>query len=163
MRWAITILVAIAAAAMALPFALNGGWLWAAVAAAVGIFWIAVPAHSYGWTPSLSLVALTLLGAAAVLRFSAIYWVLPGLLAALAAWDLCALTQRLATTEDVRDQTSFLRAHLIQLSAVLISAWILGLLALQVSIPVGFLWALALILLLVLSLGFVVRAARQTE
>ena len=110
MRWAITILVAITAVTTALPFALDGAWRWAAVAVAVGIFWIAVPAHSYGWTPSLSLVALTLLGAAAVLRFSAIYWVLPGLLAALAAWDLSALAQRLTTTEDVRERAADLVA-----------------------------------------------------
>lgn len=163
MRWSIRVLVAAAAVAIAIPFALDGAWPWAVAAVVLGIFWMIVPAHSYDWTASLGLIGFTLLAGAVILRYSMTFWALAGVLAALAAWDLSSLMQRLALTEDIRDGASFLRAHLLQLSAVLIGAWILALLAMQVTIPVGFLWSLALILLLALSLGFVVRAARQTE
>ena len=163
MRWTISILAGLSAVAVAVPYAAGGAWPWVAAAALLGIGWMVVPPHSYRWTASLGLITLTLLAAVAVLRYDAIEYALPGVLSALAAWDLCALTQRLTATDMVRDRVVYMRAHLLQLISVLMAAWILGLLALQITVPIGFLWALGLVLLLVVGLSVVMRTARRTE
>lgn len=163
MRWLIVTAVCLATLCIALPFLLSGAWTWVAVAVALAAIWIGVPPHGYDWTSSIGLFGFTLLAAAATVQYDALLWTLPGIVATMAAWDLSHLTQRLAIDAPVRDRSLFMRAHLWQLGLTLAAAWLLAMLATQIQIQLTFLWALAIVMLLVLSLGQVVRMARRTE
>jgi len=163
MRWLVITAVGLATLCIALPFMLSGAWMWVAVAVAIAATWIGVPPHGYDWTAPIGLFGFTLLAAVGTVRFDALFWMLPAIVATLAAWDLSYLTQRLAIDGSIRDRADFLRAHLWQLGLTLAAGWLLAMLATQIQIQLTLLWALAIIMLLILSLAQVVKMARRTE
>ncbi len=163
MRWLVTTAVLLATLCIAVPFAQNSDWLSIAIALGLATLWIGVPSHGYDWTSSVGLVGFTLLAAVATVRYAAILWMLPGIIAALAAWDLSHLTQQLAFDGEVRGRSQFLRAHFWTLGLTLAASWLLAMIATRIQIQLTFLWAFAIITLLVLSLGQIVRMARRTE
>lgn len=163
MRWMVSTAVGLATLCITLPFLLNADWLSVVVALILAGLWIGVPPHGYDWTSALGLVGFTLLAAAGTVRYDALLWMLPGIIAAVAAWDLSQLTQRLTIDGEVRQQSDFLRTHFWQLGLTLAASWLLALLATRIQIQLTFLWALVIVSILVLSLRQVVKMARGTE
>ncbi len=163
MRWLVTTAVLLATLCIAPPYAQNSDWLSIAVAIGLAALWIGVPPHGYDWTAPVGLIGFTLLAAVATVRYAAILWMLPGIIAVLAAWDLSHLNQKLTFDGKVRSRSQFLRAHFWTLGLTLAASWLLAMIATQIQIQLTFLWALAIITFLVLSLGQIVRMARRTE
>ena len=163
MRWRIASAVLLATLCIGLPVAQNADWLSMAIATGLAALWIGVPSHGYDWTASIGLAGLTLLAAVATVRYAAILWVLPGTIAALAAWDLSHLAQRLTLEGEVRSRAQFLRAHFWTLGLTLAAAWLLAMVATRIQIQLTFFGAFAIITFLVLSLGQIVRMARRTD
>jgi hypothetical protein len=145
------------AAIFAVVYALSGRWGWAGVIVAIGLAWLSESWHSQRWIWTLGLIFFAAAAALGVLwRFSP-FWMLTGLVVILAAWDLSRWEKLLADTPDVRNAAALTHAHLRRLGGVIGLGWGLAMLALNVEIHFGFIWSLALALLIVVGLSRVIR------
>jgi len=135
------------------------GWTLAIVL--LGLAWLSTPWHGLRWVPTLAWVSCAALAALGVLLERPPLWLLGSVVAALLAWDLGHFGDYMDDVAEVRNRAELERAHLARLGAVAGLGWMLGALSLGVRLYLDFTGALALALLLVLSLGLALRRMGQ--
>ena len=151
----------LAASTLGLGYALNGLWGGALLALAVGILWLIGQRYGGGWVAFMSLALFVGMAAAGLeLRWGA-GWTLLGIVAALSAWDLDHLAQRLRHAEQVREERRLERQHLWRLLSVDGLGLLFAAIALGIRIELGFGLALILGLLAVVGLSQALRFLRR--
>jgi hypothetical protein len=156
--------IGLATVALALGYGLGGLWAGALLVAALGLLWLLGQRAGWGWVASAMLVLFV--GAAAVGIWLGVGagWTLPGVVAALSAWDLDHFARRLGGAGRVEGARELERRHLRQLLIVDGAGLLLGAVALGIKLKYGLGVALLLWLLAVLSLsraiGFLSREGR---
>ena len=142
---------------MAATFALAALWGWVVAIVIVGLFWLAEPRHGLRWVATLSLLFFTAAAVVGVLLKLSTFWLLSSLVMLLAAWDLSHFFRYLDDVADVRNEAELTRDHLKRLGIVAGLGWFLGATALAVRLTFDFGWALALGLVVVVSLSRAIR------
>jgi hypothetical protein len=152
-----------AAAALATGYGLNGLWSGAAVALAVGGFWLVGQRHQWRWVASMALVLFV--GVAAVGQGGGAGggWMLVGVVVALVVWDLDRFAWRMRAAGRVEGADALERRHLRRLLLVAGAGLFLGAVALSVKIELSFVVAFLLVFLAVLGLSQVVGFLQREE
>ncbi len=138
--------ISVAGFALVFGFALRGGpgWAGASACGVIGALWVL--GYRQGWKPVCS-VGLGLYVAAAALGtwFGAgPGWMLAGVLAALAAWDLGLFAQRLRSVDRILGQEDMQRRHLLRLLLAEGAGLLLAVAALLLRLQLRFLWLIVL-------------------
>ncbi len=157
MRKILALSVILATLGLATVFALTARWSWAVLIAAIGLFWLTLPWHGFGWAATVGFLSFTAAAALGVLLSLSPFWLLSSLIAALVAWDLGHFSDQLYNGANIRNEAAMARRHFQRLGLVAVLGWVLGLVALRVEFSFDFVWALALGLLVILSLSRVTR------
>ncbi len=126
-----------AAGLLALPAAAKGQWDLALVVLAVGAGWGGAHWLAWRWLSPLAFVILIGCAAAGLWRDVPAAWLVAGVGAALAAWDLDGLASGLARYEPRPDQTQLVKNHLGRLLGVMGPGVILGEAALMLRLTLG--------------------------
>ena len=153
-------LVSVLTTTMVLLLAYSLELFWFGALSAVGLGFVGWYGLNKKWSWSSDLLltgAVILVTIGALLRLK-LYLLLPGLLSALAAWDLGRFLQRLGD-EPVTEKLE--RRHLNLLVLALISGGILGSVVLIFEVQLSFWMALALGVVLIISLGQIYRLSRS--
>jgi hypothetical protein len=148
MRRVLAVAIGLAMLGLGAAFALGLYWGLVVAIVIVGLLWLAER-----WPPTLGLLFFTAMAVAGVVLGLSALWLLFGLVAALVAWDLSAFARYLDDVADVRNGAELIKSHLKRLGTVAAPGLLLGAVALDVRFDFDFLWALALGLLVVVSLG----------
>jgi hypothetical protein len=145
--------IVVAAGALAAGYSLDGLWVAAPAIVCLGILWLAGHWRGWKWTAPLGLAGCTLLAAGGLWFNLGKGWMLVGLVAALAAWDLDYFLQRLRSVAQVKGAPDLERHHLFRLLVVVSLGLLLPVLALQVQVrlSLGVLMLLGLVAVLGLS------------
>jgi hypothetical protein len=155
--------IGLATGALALGYGLGGLWTWMPLIVALAFLWPVGQWRGWGWSSSLGLVFSATLAAVGLLLGLAAGWMLLGLVAALAAWDMDGFRQRLRSVErvDAPAQRDLERRHIQRLLAVaglglLLAAVVLGI---RLELKFGAVLLLGLLAILGLSqaIGFLNR------
>lgn len=148
MRRVLAVTIGLAMLGLVTAFAMELRWGWVAAIMIVGLLWLAER-----WPPTLGLLFFTATAVAGVVLGLSALWLLFGLIAALAAWDLSAFARYLDDVTDVRNGAELIKSHLERLGTVAGPGWLLGAVALGVRFDFDFIWALALGLIVIVSLS----------
>lgn len=128
---------------------------------ALGLLWLIGQWRGWRWSASPGLIGLTGLAAWGVWAQLPAPWLLFGLVAALAAWDLAQFSQRLQQAHQVIGEAALIRVHLQRLLIMAGLSLLLGEIALAVRLDFNLGWALLLGLLLILGLSRVTNLIRR--
>jgi hypothetical protein len=145
--------ILLSAASLAAGY-LQGGAVWfTLLAGAVAATWLLAQWRGWRWADALGLAGNAILAALGVTRGLSIGWMLGGLTAALAAWDLAAFTHWLRAVELPAQTWRLMLHHLGRLLIVLAVGLLLAALALQAQLwlPLPVLLLLGLVLVLGIS------------
>ena len=152
--------VALAMSAPAIGALLQGAWPAGLGLSAIAALWL--NARRWRWLNGLSF-ALYIAGSAIMVGLGVgMGWLLVGVTAALAAWDLEAFGARLASVERVENEHALMRTHLQRLGLVCAGGLLLGAGASLIRLQLRFGGALLLALLAVLGLGYVLRSIGES-
>ena len=143
--------IGLSAGAFALGSALGGLWFVAVPILILGAAWLAGWGRGWPWISSLGLALSTVGAAAGLLLGLGAGWMLAGLVAALAAWDLHHFSHTLEGVPRVDGEGSLERRHLLRLLVAVGLGALLAVVALGVRVTLGF--GLVLLLGLVAILG----------
>lgn len=161
MRWLASGSMALATLALVLGCAANGFWLGALVAVLLGALWLAGWPRGWDWANPLALVGNVTTAALGVWLGGAPWALLLGVVATLAAWDLCHFAAQLRHTPQVIGEVALVTAHLRRLGVATGAGLLLGGLALTLRLGLSFGPALALLLLAGLGLRALGRAIQH--
>lgn len=145
--------ILLSAASLAAGY-LQGGAVWfAPLAAAVAAAWLLAQRRAWRWADVLGFAGDAVLATLGVARGLSTGWMLGGLTAALAAWDLAAFTHWLRAVELPAQAWRLMLHHLGRLLIVLTVGLLLAALALQAQLwlPLPVLLLLGLVLVLGIS------------
>jgi hypothetical protein len=159
--WLLPAGTVLAATVLAMGFGLNELWGGAVMVGVVGALWVVGQWRRWGWVASVALVLL--IGAAAVGLGLGVGggWMLAGVVATLAAWDLDRFAWQMRAAGRVEGADAFERRHLQRLLIVGGAGLILGAVALSLRMRLGFAVAFILALLVLLGLSRVVGFLRR--
>lgn len=146
---------------LALNDAFNKDWFLALTVVCVGALWLVGQWRGWTWTANTGLAGLVATAALATLYGAPAIWTLPGLLAALVAWDLDRFTQRMPLEAHTNEKDALWRAHTRRLFIVLVIGALPAVFALLLRVDLGFGWTLLLALLAIVGLTRAVAAMRQ--
>jgi hypothetical protein len=147
--------IMVAAIALVFGFALGTVWTGASAVAVVGTLWVLGYRRGLGWASTAGLALYVVAAAVGIWLDMGAGWMLAGLLAALAAWDLAFFAQRLRAVERVVGWEEMQRRHLLRLLVVEGAGLLLATAALLLRLQLGFVW---LILLGILALVGLTRS-----
>lgn len=144
---------------LSIGYLARGLWAGAAAVVLVGLLWLIGQARRWSWIASPGLVGFA--GGAAIGALLGVppLWLLIGVVAALAAWDLDNFERHLREADRVVGEAILIRAHIQQLLLALALPTLLGAAALAARIQLGFWWVLLLAALAVAGLRWIVIAA----
>lgn len=149
--------IGLATLPLAASYAWHAEWAWVAFIVLVGLLWLTEVKHGQRWLPTFGLLSFATLAAIGIIWTFSAFWLLTSLVAALCAWDLSHFSHRLNDIADIRHQAQYIRAHLQRLGMIAALGWLLGLIALNLRLTVGFISALALAFLVMISLSGIIR------
>ena len=142
-------------------YAVDGRWGMVLACLLAGALWLFPSQYGAGQRPTISLLFLAGAGGAGVYLEYAPVWLLTHFVILLIAWDLDHFTRVLQqfSRDHAREKepSALFHAHLRRLGMVAGLGWCLGMAALYVRVPTRFAGALALGLLVFLSLQGIVR------
>jgi hypothetical protein len=153
--------IGLAGLALALGYALHPVWAGAALALAIGLLWLEGQRRGWDWTAELGLAGYIGLAAFGIWQKLPGGWMLVGVVAALAGWDLDHFTRQLRRAGRVVAEEQLTWSHLRLLLAVAGIGLLLGGLAIGFRIELGFGWALAAFALAILSLKALIGSGRH--
>jgi hypothetical protein len=151
-----------AALALALGYAGQALWAGASLCVAIGLVWLAQSRGAH-WATDACLAGWVGLAAFGAWQGLLAGWMLLGLVAALAAWDLDHFAERLRAAGHVAQRTELTRAHLRRLAIVVGMGLLLGSIALGVRYELTFGWALLVAALAIYSLSRLIGAGRGVD
>ena len=128
---------------------------------AVGLAWLIGQRRGWGWVASAALAASVGAAANGLQLWGGDIWAPVGLIAALSAWDLDHLTQRLMNASQVGERHDLERRHLWRLLVVDGLGLLLTEVALHIRVRLDFGLALLLGLLSIVGLSQAIRFLRR--
>jgi len=161
--------IVLATGALAWAYASGHQWSGALILIGLGLLWLLGYFFlRWYWAGTLAVLCFFSLVVAGSLAGLSMGWLLAGVLAALAAWDLDHFAQRvreaIEESDEVRDtgrEAVVIRHHLLRLGVVIAVGGLLAILALQVRVRFGFAVAVFLTFASVLGLSQAVRMLRR--
>lgn len=162
MKRAARIAIGFATLMLALGFLLGGAWMDAGAALALGGLWLVGLRRDWYGMEAFGLVGFAGLAAAGMVRGFSLF-PLTSVVAALAAWDLQRFARGLEDAGAVIGANALTRSHLWQLGILGGLGWMLGAVALDIRVSLGFGWALLLAALAIAGLGRAVHWLSQAR
>ncbi len=158
-------LISATLATFALALGYGGQSLWAGVGIVLvlGLLWLAGDWRGWDWVAEPCLVGWVVLAAFGVWLGVVAGWMLLGVVAALAAWDLSHFAARLRRAGAITPPPGLTRDHLRRLALVAAAGLLLGGIALGIRVELTFGWALLAAALAVIGLSSLLRAGGQQE
>jgi len=144
--------------ALALGYAGQALWAGVGVAVAIGLLWLAGDRRGWDWAAEPCLAGWVGLAAFGAWRGVNSSWMLPGVVAALAAWDLGHFIARLRGAGAITQAAELTRAHLRRLAVVAAAGLLLGGIALGIRVELTFGWAILAAALAIIGLSRLLRA-----
>ena len=161
MRGLIAGSIGLAVVILTAHFALGGLWGWVLAIALMGLCWLAEPWHGARWVSTVALFFFAAVSALASVWVLPAFWSLSSLVFVLVAWDLDHFAHYLGDVADVRNESELLRRHLRRLGLVAGLGWFSAVVTLRVRVTFDFVGALALGLLVIISLSGAIRQIRR--
>jgi hypothetical protein len=158
MRTLTLLCAGLAALVLALGYAGHALWAGVGVAAAIGLLWLAGAWRGWDWVAEPCLAGWVGLAAFGVWQGLPAGWVLIGVIAALAAWDLSHFAAHLRSAGAIAPPTELMRAHLRRLAVVVAVGMLLGGIALGIRVELTFGWALLAAALAIIGLSRLIGA-----
>jgi hypothetical protein len=134
---ALAVSLGVAAGLVTLTALGQGQWVLALAAVALGAGWGAAHRLGWRWAPPLAFTGLVLLAVNGLWHNLAAEWLVAGVAAALAAWDLDGFAARLALFEPRPEHARLIRSHLGRLALVTGVGLALGEVALRLRLTLG--------------------------
>jgi hypothetical protein len=153
----------LATLALALSYAGQALWAGAGLCIAIGLLWLGGQWRGADWVAEPCLAGCAGLAAFGAWQERPAGWMLLGVVAALAAWDLGHFAGRLRRAGHVAQRPELIRAHLRQLTIVVAIGALLGAFALGLRIELTFGWALVVAGLAIYSLSRLIGAGRGAD
>jgi hypothetical protein len=163
MRLLTLLCVGLATLALALGYASQTLWEGAGLAVAIGLLWLAGDWRSWDWTADVCLAAWVGLAAFGSWQGLPAGWMLIGVVAALAAWDLAHFAMRLSGAGALPPPAELTRAHLRQLAIVAAAGLLIGGIALGMRVELTFGWAILAASLAIIGLSRLIGAGRGAD
>jgi hypothetical protein len=163
MRLLTLLCAGLATLALALGYADQSLWDGVGVAVALGLLWLAGDWRSWDGTADACLAGWVGLAAFGAWQELPAGWMLIGVVAALAAWDLGHFGVRLRAAGAIPPPAELTRAHLRQLAIVAASGLLLGGIALGLRFELTFGWALLAAALAIIGLSRLIGAGGREE
>ena len=151
----------VAAAALGLGYWLVGAWLGTFVAVAAGLFQLFGKWRDWRWAGSVAFILFAGTAAMGVRLGAEASWMLLGVVAAIATWDLDHFYLRLEFAPSDEVARNLERHHLLRLLIVVVLGLALGAAALNIRASFGFGTAVVLGLLAILGLSRAVSFSRR--
>lgn len=153
--------IVLAALSLAAGYTFAGFWPSVIFSIVVGLLWLI--ALWRGWHPVISLsviifVVITVLG---TWREVSAGWLLFGLVATLAGWDLGDFGRRFGQTEHIQGYAALQRTHLQRLAIVAGSGLLLGSIALNFELRLNMWWGIFLGALIIIGLSQAIGRLRR--
>ena len=158
MRPLILLCVGLATFALALGFATQALWAWAGLVIAIALLWLAGDWRGWDWVAEPCLAGWVGLAAFGAWWGVISGWMLLGIVAALAAWDLSHFAARLRHAGAITPLAELTRAHLRRLAIVAGAGLLLGGIALGIRVELTFGWAILAAALAIIGLSRLLRA-----
>lgn len=157
--WLPYLAVILALVTISAGYALNRAGLISFLAGGAGLLWLFGLSRAAARVNTLAFSVVVMLAALGVGQGAGLGWMLTGLLAALAAWDLAGFGRRLEQAGYVEQLERLQQAHLKRLGLVIGLSLAAALLARFVQLPLNLGGAILLGLLIIVGLGRLVREA----
>jgi hypothetical protein len=148
---------------LAIGFATSSPPILTLVVIPAGFPWILFHRHAKEWELEAGLLLTVLVAAFGLLVGIEAGYTFFGTLTALAAWDLLHFEKRLQSVEKVLEQKTMIISHYRRLAIVLVAGLILGGLALNVQLHLGFWVSLILAGLALLGLNQALQFQRSNH
>ena len=161
LRWFVLGMVGVAAASLAVGLGLDQFWNAAGIVLMMGALWGVGVWRGIGWPANLGLFFFASVAAYGALKRIPMLWLLPGITAALLAWDLGHFRQYLNHAREIRHESALKRGHYLRLGLSIGLGLALSRLALRVETALTPFWAILLGLLGIFSLSRVIRFMRR--
>ena len=156
MKYLIIISICLATLQPAIGYASGSAWIGAAGLVGLGLLWLAGQRRGQFPTATVGLIAVAAAAAFGVWQGLPAGWMLFGIVAGLAAWDLDHFARRLEQAEQVAGEVHLKRDHLRQLLIVAGLGLLLGGVALGLQVELNLGWAIGLGLLVIIGLSWVI-------
>lgn len=155
--------VLLATLSLGLTFGRNGEWAGALAGSGLGLVWITGLWRRWYWLADAGLAGFAGAAAWAIwLDLPAAPWLLPGMVAALVAWDLGRFARRLELPgRQIVHRAGLIRSHLQRLGLAAGLGLLLGETALGLTLELSLGWALLLGLLAISGLAGLIRLVRR--
>jgi hypothetical protein len=163
MRLLTLLCAGMATLALALGYASQALWAGIGVDVAIGLLWLAGDWRGWDWTADPCLTGWVGLAAFGAWQGLPAGWMLLGVVAALAAWDLGHFAMRLRSAGAITQPAELTRAHLHQLAIVVAAGLLLGGIALGIRVELTFGWAILIAALAVIGLNRLIGAGGREE
>jgi hypothetical protein len=152
----------VAVVATLLAYVLELLWLGAMTAVGLGLLnWFSQYKQKWFWSTHLFLIGIGVLVIFGVLLGLRLYFLLPAILGALAAWDLARFQQRINETQRSAPPKTIEKRHIGLLLLALGIGGILSSMVLVTQVQISFGITLTLGVILVISLGQIYRILRN--
>jgi hypothetical protein len=163
MRLLTLLCAGMATLALALGYAGQALWAGVGVDVAIGLLWLVGDWRSLDWRADPCLAGWVGMAAFGAWQGLPAGWMLIGLVAALAAWDLGHFAMRLRGVGAITEFAELTRAHLRQLAFVVGAGLLLGGIALGIRVELTFGWAILTAALAIIGLRSLIRAGRGVD
>ena len=153
----------LATLALLAGYALQALWPGAGLILLIGLLWLAGDRRGWDWVAEPCLAGWVLLAAFGAWWGTISGWMLIGVVAALAAWDLRHFDMRLRAAGAIAPPDGLARAHLRRLALVAGAGLLFGAIALGIRFELTFGWALLVGALAIIGLSRLLRAGGSEE
>jgi hypothetical protein len=148
---------------LALSYAGQALWAGAAICAAIGLLWLAGRWRGWDWVTDPCLAGWVGMAAFGAWQGLPAAWMLAGVAAALAAWDLDRFDQRLRAAGAIPRRAELARAHLRRLAPTIGAGLLLGGIALGARLELTFAWAVLIGALAIVGISGLIRSGRGED
>jgi hypothetical protein len=153
----------LATCALAAGYVIEALWAGAGIAVVIGLLWLAGDARNWDWVAEPCLAGWVGLAAFGAWWGTISGWMLLGLIAALAAWDLRHFATRLRDAGTITAPNELAHIHLRRLALVAAAGLLFGGIALGMRVELTFGWALLAAALAIIGLSHLISAGGREE
>jgi len=165
LNWLAITCLALAGISLAIGYTTNNFLYLGLVALLVSGLGIIANARTLPWMTNLAFIFQTIQSGAGFILEIEPYWLITGIVLALFAWDLQALSFRIMNTARIDNPVSLVLRHISRLLVSAALSLILMMIALSYRIELGFGWLVLLSLVAILALsyaiGYLIRKAQS--
>jgi hypothetical protein len=163
MRLLTLLCASLATFALALGYAGQSLWAGVGIVVVIGLLWLAGDWRGWDWAAEPCLAGWVSMAAFGAWLGLTSGWMLLGVVAALAAWDLAHFTARLRGAGAITPPSELTRNHLRRLAVVAGAGLLLGGIALGVRVELTFGWAILAAALAIIGLSRLIGAGGREE